>query len=946
MTQQKQTRKSLLASGLSLLTCVALLLGTTFAWFTDNVTSGRNQITAGNLDVELYARDTDGVYQPVNENEALFDDAALWEPGHTEVVYLKVANEGTLALKYQLTVTVASETSGTNVDGEAFNLSDYLVFGQAAGATETIYKTRAAAQAAAGDTMGLNDYTKPGNLLSGEEEYIALVVYMPEGVGNKANYRTGTTAPSIQLGVSVVATQDTVESDSFGTDYDAGALYETVWDGKSADISWYSSEASEVELTTAEQLAGFAQLVNGGEDFAGQTVILSANMDLNGNEWIPIGQKGSGKFFKGVFDGNGKTVRGLKISPENNTDEAAFDGYAAFFGAVQDAVIRDLTVEGEVGAINAAGLVARANAGTRIENCTSNAAVNGSTKAGGIVCLTNTGGVTISNCTNNGSVTGGSSGLGGIAGYTNAGTIISGCTNTGAVGAADASYAGGIVGYASQSLDLVSDCRNTAPITASANAGGIAGIITAEGRLESCSNAGSIVAGSGNGGGIAGSAGNAVLAHCRNTGSVGGGTVGGVAGDLRAGTVEDCAGGMAAMAGADYAGRLVGAVYNQPHDVVHATLVIDDSNGDDYTSLPAVGVLGPHTAWAYLYVTRGTYQNMELTERGQGTSYIYDYPTNTIYHWQDGRFVDSGKDIYQTVYQVTPETAQAVLDGEQGSLDGSLVVFGPGEYGELVFGRPTNDAGSNTTVTDEQRHYYTRTIRDLVLTAEEGARISGLTASSGHVYGEGYDYVLDKEFSGSGYFLTHKFENIVFRGITFTGRVNIATSQADTSICGVTFDGCTFAGSDASNTSAQAVRYYSESNNGSLQDLTVKNCVFSTWYQGIYTHHIEGITVTGCMFEDLGHNAVAVQDQKETDHKLVVIRDNTFSHIRDRIIRFGNIGADTQIVIIGNTATDSGDGDGEVIKAQSLASGVLFNIHSNDWGGGSAAQAELTDRPL
>ena len=228
MTQQKQTKKSLLASGLSLLACVALLIGSTFAWFTDNVTSGRNQITAGNLDVELYARDTDGVYQPVNENEALFDDAALWEPGHTEVVYLKVANEGTLALKYQLTVTVASETSGTNVDGEAFNLSDYLVFGQAAGATETIYNTRADAQAAAGEQMGLNDYTKPGNLTDGEEEYIALVVYMPEGVDNKANYKTGTTAPSIELGVDLVATQDTVESDSFGKDYDEKAPLSSV----------------------------------------------------------------------------------------------------------------------------------------------------------------------------------------------------------------------------------------------------------------------------------------------------------------------------------------------------------------------------------------------------------------------------------------------------------------------------------------------------------------------------------------------------------------------------------------------------------------------------------------------------------------------------------------------------------------------------------------------
>ena len=51
---KKHTGRALLASGLSLLVSVALLLGITFAWFTDSVTSGRNTITAGNLDVELY----------------------------------------------------------------------------------------------------------------------------------------------------------------------------------------------------------------------------------------------------------------------------------------------------------------------------------------------------------------------------------------------------------------------------------------------------------------------------------------------------------------------------------------------------------------------------------------------------------------------------------------------------------------------------------------------------------------------------------------------------------------------------------------------------------------------------------------------------------------------------------------------------------------------------
>ena len=65
-----------------------------------------------------------------------------------------------------------------------------------------------------------------------------------------------------------------------------------------------------------------------------------------------------------------------------------------------------------------------------------------------------------------------------------------------------------------------------------------------------------------------------------------------------------------------------------------------------------------------------------------------------------------------------------------------------------------------------------------------------------------------------------------------------------------------------------------------------------------------------------------------------MITDNTFANIRDRIIRFGAVGADTQITIKNNTATDSGEPSGQVIKAQSLAEGVTYNISGNHWGEG------------
>lgn len=208
-----------------------MLVGSTFAWFTDSVTSGNNKIVAGNLDVELEYRNQEGAWNPVTEATKLFQEDALWEPGHTEVVYLRVKNAGTLALKYQLAVTVAHETTFTNAFGKTdCRLSDYLVFGKVESDTEIAkYATREEAWAAAGDTLGLSDYTKEAELYPAEtegkpsEQYVALVVYMPTSVGNEANYR-GDVIPSVDLGMNLVATQTPYEEDGFGDDqYDKDA---------------------------------------------------------------------------------------------------------------------------------------------------------------------------------------------------------------------------------------------------------------------------------------------------------------------------------------------------------------------------------------------------------------------------------------------------------------------------------------------------------------------------------------------------------------------------------------------------------------------------------------------------------------------------------------------------------------------------------------------------
>ena len=245
-------------------------------------------------------------------------------------------------------------------------------------------------------------------------------------------------------------------------------------------------------------------------------------------------------------------------------------------------------------------------------------------------------------------------------------------------------------------------------------------------------------------------------------------------------------------------------------------------------------------------------------------------------------------------------------------------------------------------------HQYARTIDNLTLVAAEGAavNIDGLIISSGHVHGENVEnLVMD---NNTNYYLTQKITNLSFRNISFTKQVNICTSQADTVIDGVTFNNCEFnIGYNEKNPNSEfiALRYYNENNNGCVRNLTVDSCSFNACSQGVYTGNINGITVKNSKFDTTAHNAIAVQSGSAVNHKAVVITGNTFTKIGDRIIRFGNVGADTQITIQNNTATNSGDSDGEVIKAGSLAKGITYNISGNNWGKGTTVpNTELADR--
>ena len=219
----KSTKKALLSSVLALFLCFTMLLGTTYAWFTDSVTSSNNIIKSGNLDVEFEYWDGASWIDVEGKTDILTNE--LWEPGVTEVAYLRVANAGSLALKYQLGVNIVSETEGKNVAGEPFKLSDHIMFGVVDGVNgETgAYANRDAAIAAVTGAKKISEgYANADKLASGDEQYFALVVYMPTTVGNEANH-DGENVPEINLGLNIFATQVEAEKDSFGDDYDENA---------------------------------------------------------------------------------------------------------------------------------------------------------------------------------------------------------------------------------------------------------------------------------------------------------------------------------------------------------------------------------------------------------------------------------------------------------------------------------------------------------------------------------------------------------------------------------------------------------------------------------------------------------------------------------------------------------------------------------------------------
>ena len=204
------TRLALVFSILILLAWSLMGTGVSLAWFSDSDVEVKNVFHFATFDVLAEYRQEDGNWKDITGETKIFDDQALYEPGYVQVVYLRVTNNGTVPFDYYTAVNVTDYTPAMNVFGQMFNLQDYLEFGltPAVGTEaemDALVATRPQARAYA--NMPLNNYdTEVASLDAGQSAYMALVVRMPEEVGNVANYR-GNTIPRVELGLIVSATQ-------------------------------------------------------------------------------------------------------------------------------------------------------------------------------------------------------------------------------------------------------------------------------------------------------------------------------------------------------------------------------------------------------------------------------------------------------------------------------------------------------------------------------------------------------------------------------------------------------------------------------------------------------------------------------------------------------------------------------------------------------------------
>ncbi len=340
----KKTNKRIVSSVASIALCASLVAGGSYALFTSEsevnvaVTSGTVKVVAsvneGSLktysmgEAQTAGKFENGGMAGFNEYSQL--ELSLMTPGDKAEFTVDIANESNVAIQYRVSFGVTGGLAEV-LDCSATNADNTWVYAEA----------------------------------KAEIPSVAVTVELPESVGDTYQSITDTV---------VTVKVEAVQGNTPMVDK---------WDG-TADVSWYNDTDTEFELSTAEQLAGLAALVDNSPvarnanfanavTFDGKTLKLTSDVDLeaydeNGNRvpFNPIGHSSNGQAFKGTFDGQGHTISNLyeQSNLDSNNGGWLYEGeYYGLFAYTDGAEIKNVTVDGAYissGRNEAAGVVGNA----------------------------------------------------------------------------------------------------------------------------------------------------------------------------------------------------------------------------------------------------------------------------------------------------------------------------------------------------------------------------------------------------------------------------------------------------------------------------------------------------------------------------------------------------------------------------------------------------------
>ena len=225
----QNTKHSIKTSLTALLLCFVMLVGTTFAWFTDEVTSANNIIKAGNLKIGMSWSVDNANWNEVEEDSDPIFNHTTWEPGYTEVRYVKVRNDGSLAFKYQMAI---NPNGPVDKLAEVIDVSYDVVTGNNAFVAPTANDKQGSLTkvgtldqlidengiVAGGVLLPANELVE--NYYSGEI-VVCISLHMDEYAGNEYQDKSIGT----NFGINLYATQFDYENDSFDNSYDDDATW-------------------------------------------------------------------------------------------------------------------------------------------------------------------------------------------------------------------------------------------------------------------------------------------------------------------------------------------------------------------------------------------------------------------------------------------------------------------------------------------------------------------------------------------------------------------------------------------------------------------------------------------------------------------------------------------------------------------------------------------------